>query len=138
MAGLVIALIVSLLAAPAWAQDGDNPHQQASFCILNYWSGCDGVCLLCHGGADVVDDRTVCFDCHTRQGGPADHPVAVAYESARTALISHPQGPKLVCEKEGGPCKVQCSTCHNPHSSKLNLLRVDNQGSALCLSCHRK
>lgn len=138
MATLLSALALSLLVALAWGDDQESPHRQASFCILNYWNGCEGICLVCHGGSDIVDDRTICLDCHTRQGGPANHPVAVAYESLKTALVAHPQGPKLLCEKDGGPCRVQCSTCHNPHSSEVNLLRVDNQHSALCLSCHRK
>jgi predicted CXXCH cytochrome family protein len=33
---------------------------------------------------------------------------------------------------------VQCATCHNPHSKNDMFLRIDNAGSALCLTCHIK
>ena len=37
---------------------------------------------------------------------------------------------------------VSCVTCHNPHENAEGmtsmLLRIDNQGSALCLTCHDK
>jgi len=33
---------------------------------------------------------------------------------------------------------VECSSCHNPHSSNPLFLRVSNQGSRLCLTCHNK
>lgn len=174
MAIIFSALVLSLLATLAWTQDDGNPHQQASTCILQYRSGCDSVCLVCHtpsssapvayptpwnsGGvpitevysdpeaaaerssavADLVDDVSLCIGCHTAMGGPRDHPVGIEYQSLTKALVAAPQGPKLLCVKDGGACKLQCSTCHNPHSSEADLLRVNNQGSALCISCHNK
>lgn len=33
---------------------------------------------------------------------------------------------------------VECSSCHDPHSSTKLFLRVDNTGSRLCLTCHDK
>lgn len=33
---------------------------------------------------------------------------------------------------------VECSSCHDPHSSAKLFLRVDNAGSRLCLTCHDK
>ena len=34
---------------------------------------------------------------------------------------------------------VQCASCHDPHESvNPTFLRVDNSGSALCLTCHNK
>jgi predicted CXXCH cytochrome family protein len=33
---------------------------------------------------------------------------------------------------------VECASCHDPHQCETkNFLRVDNVGSALCLSCHQ-
>jgi len=35
--------------------------------------------------------------------------------------------------------KVQCGSCHDPHRADTpTFLRVSNDGSALCLTCHRK
>jgi predicted CXXCH cytochrome family protein len=33
---------------------------------------------------------------------------------------------------------VECSSCHDPHTSNPLFLRVTNQGSRLCLTCHDK
>jgi predicted CXXCH cytochrome family protein len=31
---------------------------------------------------------------------------------------------------------IECASCHDPHAVRINLLRRDNRGSRLCLSCH--
>lgn len=31
---------------------------------------------------------------------------------------------------------IECASCHDPHAARSNLLRRDNSGSRLCLSCH--
>lgn len=31
---------------------------------------------------------------------------------------------------------VECASCHDPHTETSTFLRVENRGSALCLSCH--
>lgn len=33
---------------------------------------------------------------------------------------------------------IECSSCHDPHSSNNQFLRLPNDGSRLCLSCHIK
>jgi predicted CXXCH cytochrome family protein len=33
---------------------------------------------------------------------------------------------------------VECASCHDPHSNNTTFLRVDNVGSAVCLTCHNK
>lgn len=33
---------------------------------------------------------------------------------------------------------IECSSCHDPHSSNNNFLRLPNEGSKLCLTCHIK
>ena len=33
---------------------------------------------------------------------------------------------------------VECSSCHDPHTSNKLFLRVSNEGSRLCLTCHDK
>ncbi len=31
---------------------------------------------------------------------------------------------------------IECASCHDPHSETETFLRIENQGSALCLGCH--
>jgi predicted CXXCH cytochrome family protein len=33
---------------------------------------------------------------------------------------------------------VECASCHDPHSNNVTFLRIENTGSAVCLSCHTK
>lgn len=33
---------------------------------------------------------------------------------------------------------IECSSCHDPHSSNETFLRLTNEGSRLCLTCHIK
>jgi predicted CXXCH cytochrome family protein len=33
---------------------------------------------------------------------------------------------------------VECASCHDPHTENTTFLRIDNSGSAVCLSCHTK
>lgn len=33
---------------------------------------------------------------------------------------------------------LECSSCHDPHTENREFLRVANQGSRLCLTCHEK
>lgn len=33
---------------------------------------------------------------------------------------------------------IECSSCHDPHSSNITFLRMSNEGSKLCLTCHMK
>jgi len=93
------------------------------------------ICYLCHDDETYYPHGT-----GAANGLGPNHPVEVFYEEAsrRTMLNPSPIGPILFCDSSGGRCKVLCSTCHDPHSLKHMLLRVDNRGSALCLSCHRK
>lgn len=81
-----------------------------------------------------------------------DHPISFTYDAALVALdpeirdMTAPILPGLnsetgtiadLLDRNG---QVQCTTCHTPHNSQgINkLLRVNNTGSALCLTCHAK
>lgn len=33
---------------------------------------------------------------------------------------------------------IECSSCHDPHSQSKTFLRIANEGSTLCLTCHQK
>ena len=65
------------------------------------------------------------------------HPISILYDpsrdpSFRTAAEIEAAGLKLF---DG---KVQCMTCHEPHSQRFRpFLRVNNTGQSLCQVCHR-
>lgn len=73
----------------------------------------------------VVDNRTVWWVSTT----------------GNSALRSRSDLPLYVREDaaSGGEVPfIECGSCHDPHSSNPLFLRVTNQGSKLCLTCHDK
>jgi predicted CXXCH cytochrome family protein len=81
-----------------------------------------------------------------------DHPVNFTYNAALATADGALTSPTSAsCVTAGAPCNtplfsggatgsaVQCATCHDPHNPQNQpFLRVDNTGSALCLTCHIK
>ena len=83
-----------------------------------------------------------------------DHPVSIEYLGDGTA--TSPASLKLKTDTLTGwigattiadllrttganADRVECGSCHDPHSSTTNtFLRINNTGSALCLGCHAK
>lgn len=79
-----------------------------------------------------------------------DHPVGFSYKAA----VEQSTAGKLFTVDEvgtnssnkirffGTDQRLECSSCHNPHRKadavKNYFLAMDNNGSALCLSCHNK
>jgi len=68
-----------------------------------------------------------------------DHPVSVTYDPSRDPKF-HPASNGMI-----GPLPLygankdilECGSCHNPHdNSNRPFLRMSNQNSALCLTCH--
>jgi predicted CXXCH cytochrome family protein len=102
-------------------------------------SGSSLLCLSCHDGmsAEVV---------RRHQGGLWDdrssHPVSVVYDpyadgKLRPTGVLKSAGLKL--SGDGGELRVECTTCHDPHSNRNgDFLRMSNDRSRLCLSCHMK
>ncbi len=69
-----------------------------------------------------------------------DHPVNFRYDAALYAADPSLNDPATLT---GGVRLfngyVQCASCHDPHESvNPTFLRVNNTGSALCLTCHNK
>ncbi len=69
-----------------------------------------------------------------------DHPISFIYDTALATMngeLNDPSqltGPVLL---ENG--QVQCTSCHDPHSDPFGkFLVLDNQASALCVTCHQK
>jgi predicted CXXCH cytochrome family protein len=80
-----------------------------------------------------------------------DHPVSMLYTSAKSpsstsGVNDHTTGfkdPDASGQFSNGirlySGKVQCASCHDPHRSDTpTFLRVSNNASAVCLTCHRK
>jgi len=74
----------------------------------------------------VVNDRTVWW---VSAGG-------------RSTLRSRDDLPLYLRKDEGASGLdipfIECSSCHNPHTTNRLFLRVSNEGSRLCLTCHNK
>jgi predicted CXXCH cytochrome family protein len=95
-------------------------------------------CLSCHDGTLALDGS----DTGEKMTGDAvigtdltnDHPIGVAYTTATSSTrwqIPPANGIRLY---DG---KVECASCHNVHGTNYGaLLRTDNWGSKVCLSCH--
>ncbi len=112
-------------------------------------TGASLMCLGCHDGVTAID----AFDGNsgtTMLAGSAvigtdlrdDHPISMVYDAQLVGMdrglrpVSDPAVASLL--REGNT--VQCTSCHEPHnrSGLPHLLRTDNTGSALCLTCHDK
>lgn len=71
-----------------------------------------------------------------------DHPISMVYDPSldgqfNTIASITTAGLKLFSDASNSN-KVECATCHNPHTKNATFLRVLNSGSALCLTCHNK
>jgi predicted CXXCH cytochrome family protein len=76
-------------------------------------------------GKDVSNDHPIGFNYNTSQAADAGLRLATAVTASGLRLI--------------GGTQVECSSCHDAHSTtNFPFLRVSNQASTLCLSCHIK
>ena len=99
------------------------------------------VCLSCHDGANAPN---IAFG-QTKSGASVhSHPVFVIYKQNSNYLkpYSSPlegwEGKKhfvydLIKEYNG---RIQCASCHDPHSDNKAFLRATNKSSKLCMGCH--
>jgi len=118
-------------------------------------SGASKACLSCHDGTVAVDS----FGTRTGSAvmtGPdligtdlsRDHPVSIMYDSALATLDRGLRDPATSPSGLGGTIaadllfdgRIECATCHDVHDTggQSFLLRKNNAGSALCLTCHEK
>lgn len=83
-----------------------------------------------------------CQSCHAKAyGHVGNHQIEMTYDPSNPGLRSNPAGLLLVDDAQGGS-RVRCVTCHNVHITNEQLvnklLRMSNEGSAMCLACHEK
>lgn len=123
---------------------------------LSQPTGVSKLCLSCHDGTVAVDSfggATGTTFIGSVGTGSADigttlvndHPVSFNYDAAQ-ALDAGIRDSTTVVAGIGTIAdmmfsgSMQCATCHDVHNTDSNasLLRIDNAGSALCLTCHAK
>jgi len=121
-------------------------------------TGVSLACLSCHDGTiglDVIvnapnalqDSVPGSSSANTMPAGDTnletdlrnDHPISIVYDLAADSAFNSVAAIELDGLKLFAGNKVQCASCHNPHNDTYEpLLRMDNDGSALCTSCHIK
>lgn len=92
-----------------------------------------------YGGADPDSLRILGTDLRN------DHPISMVYapgvgtdEQFQSVAAIEAAGLVLFDDPTLGADVVQCATCHNPHSQNATFLRILNDDSNLCLTCHIK
>jgi len=99
------------------------------------------VCLSCHDGANAPN---ITFGKSSKGTSVHSHPVFVIFPRDTKYLKPYNSpligwdGKKhfvydLIKEYNG---RIQCASCHDPHSPNPLFLRSKNRGSRLCLGCH--
>ncbi len=124
----------------------------------NQPDGASKLCLSCHDGTVAIDN----FGGKTNgtnfvSGGKNfstdlsnDHPVSFTYDAALAAADGEIYNPTSTNSGLGGTIaqdlliggKMECASCHDVHNTVAvngtKLLVKSNNGSALCLTCHKK
>ena len=131
--------------------------------------GTSKLCLSCHDGSIALGaygGQSGSTTMATFDGGLAnlgtdlrnDHPISFVYDSVIAGgvhdknyiysnyaaggsgtYVTYVSSGKTVGSKLDANGKVQCTSCHGPHSNSRGYqLGMDNRGSALCLACHKK
>lgn len=91
-------------------------------------------CLSCHDGTISKFPKVEIKQGVWRHGIGMSHPVGIDYPRSDdfTYIESLPREIELF---DG---KVGCLSCHQIYNNAPYMLTMDNKGSRLCLSCHRK
>ena len=69
-----------------------------------------------------------------------DHPISFSYTWALSSRRSDLVDPSLLtgAVKLDSMGRMQCTSCHDPHDDRYGkFLTVQNQGGALCITCHK-
>jgi len=115
-------------------------------------TGSSRLCLSCHDGTIALNQT---YNAKNAPGGSVylsaqdrgyigtdlsdDHPISFRYDSGLAAEQGELRDPAalpdaLPLDREQ---QLQCTTCHDPHDDSIgHFLRMTNQESQLCRSCH--
>lgn len=112
--------------------------------------GTSKLCLSCHDGSVALGSFGGQTGATFMTSGANldidlsnDHPISFVYDSVKAGGVWNTthiySGTKTVASLLDKNGKVQCTSCHGVHgNSKGYFLKMSNQGSALCLACHKK
>lgn len=121
-------------------------------------TGSSILCLSCHDGTIALGDvaagdpiamanNVTTMPGSTTAGGllgqdlSDDHPISFVFSSTISSTRGELIDPSALtgAVKLDAAGQLQCTTCHEPHSDTYGkFLVMDNVGSALCETCHRK
>ena len=118
-------------------------------------AGVSLLCLSCHDGTVALDSFGGATGTNTITGSALvgtdlsnDHPISFAYDSTLASSDGELHDPSTASTTLGGTIdadllfsgQLECASCHDVHDAAGNafLLKIDNAGSALCLTCHAK
>lgn len=155
-------------AAPLWNRVAGAAatgfYNSATLNAATSLAGVDGsdasLCISCHDGAATADNVTnppnayvlgstmTGLDANSNIGTDLsnDHPIGFAYDAALIAADGELDTVANVQTDLGsnvfygaGADQMWCSSCHDVHKYTTgSFLRISNNASALCLSCHLK
>jgi len=155
----------SVVAAPLWNHEVTNStfilyNSPTLEGTVNQPSGTSKLCLSCHDGTVAVDNFGGTTSGTNFIDGPAnfgvdlsnDHPISITYENVLDTGLADPA--TLVTIGSAGSSRtgsltqllipagtVECASCHDVHNTFTaagNLLKISNDSSSLCLTCHTK
>lgn len=112
------------------------------------------LCLSCHDGTVALDSYGGTTGSTTITGSGLvgtdlsdDHPISFTYDLTLATADGALHDPGTALSGLGGTInadllfagQMQCASCHDVHGTGIaSLLRINNSGSALCLTCHDK
>jgi predicted CXXCH cytochrome family protein len=100
------------------------------------------LCASCHDGVGTPSmSRTPGFSSRSGslagKGLQTEHPINVPHDPAKDPTLASLAAVNRLVKLFGRQNTVQCSSCHDPHDSpNTHSLRMANQDSELCLTCH--
>jgi predicted CXXCH cytochrome family protein len=112
-------------------------------------------CLTCHDGTLAMDAMinppSGFVPTNDQMQGPNnlgtdlsnDHPISIGYSLAADSDFNDPATVTttlpLFSGTQDANYQVECGSCHDVHDDSINpFLRISNDNSALCLTCHVK
>lgn len=117
-------------------------------------AGQSRLCLSCHDGTVAIDSFGGATGTVFLTGGAnlgtdlsGDHPISFAYDAALATADGGLYNPATQNSGLGGTItndllfadSLECASCHDVHDDTFDpFLRIANNGSNLCLTCHNK
>lgn len=144
---------------PLWNRTNPRTHYRiyessTTDARIDQPSGPSKMCLSCHDGSMALGNvlsrpatHPIVMTARTIPPGTSDltndlsddHPIGFRYDRALANADRQINPPEIVSRELplGAHGEMHCTTCHDPHNNELgDFLRISDQMSALCLSCH--